>query len=110
MPKYEYNQVFRSGVVEDTFYFAPKVAVLDGGVRKVIGKKVGISEPMRKLLKSYIVEKLSVINTFDEEGVKRPDLRDDYWGAGEYFRVEEVLAIFNLKHTEVLEIIEALED
>ena len=48
-PEYERNIVYRS-TLTGQFYFAPKVRVMDKGVRCVVGKKHDITDQIQPFL------------------------------------------------------------
>lgn len=51
--RYEYNVLYRAGLTGD-FYFAPKVKVMDGTTRLVVGRKYNVTEALQPyLLKKF---------------------------------------------------------
>lgn len=53
MAEYERNVLYRAGLTGD-FYFAPKVRVLDGNARLVVGRKYNVTSALQPyLLKKY---------------------------------------------------------
>lgn len=56
MAEYERNQIFRSMLGGEKYYFVPKARILEGNVRKVVGPKHDITEEMKHAVQLSVAE------------------------------------------------------
>ena len=49
-PRYVHNEVMRSTIGENRFFFVPKARVLNNGIRVVVGEKIEITEFLQPFL------------------------------------------------------------